>query len=450
MTGGSLRLRLFFAGSLSILAALALAGFGLTLLFQRHVERRVAAELGVYLDQVVSGIDRGTDGTLAVAQPLPDPRFAQPLSGAYWQVDADGSTLRSRSLWDTALALPADTPGDAATHEHRIAGPGNTELLVVERSITLPARLGGEVARAAVGVDRSEIRSATRAFAADLLPYLGVLAVFLISAAYAQVAIGLRPLAAVRTRLAAIRAGRSERVGQDLPDEIRPLAAEVDALLDARERQIARATARAADLAHGFKTPLQVLSGDAQRLREKGEDALATAIEDVAGTMRRHVDRELARARSAARPGDGRAPVGEVIARVVAVVRRTPAGEQLAWTCPAADGLFAAIDADDLAEALGNLVENAARHARSGVTIAARRETGRVVIAVDDDGPGIPEERLAEMMARGGRMDTAGDGAGLGLAIVGDIAEARGGRLTLSNRPVGLRAELTLPEALAS
>ena len=136
-----------------------------------------------------------------------------------------------------------------------------------------------------------------------------------------------------------------------------------------------------------------------------------------------------------------------MIERVVAVVRRTAAGERLAWEVKAGDDLIAAIDADDLAEALGNLIENAARHAQARVSVDAARTGGSIAIGVSDDGPGIPKERLDEMMARGGRMDTAGDGAGLGLAIVGDIAEAWGGSLSLANLPVGLRAELTFPAA---
>jgi signal transduction histidine kinase len=447
LNSGSLKLRLILAGTLSILAALGLAGIGLTLLFERHVERRVSSELGVYLNQLVSGLDRGADDALAMPRALLDPRFEQPLSGLYWQVQAAGKTLRSRSLWDSNLGLPADDLADGAVHQHRITGPDGAELLVVERSVTLPARLGAGAVRAAVGVESAEITAATRAFASDLLPYLALLAIFLIAAAYAQVVVGLRPLVAVRTRLAAIRAGSSHRVGQDFPDEIRPLAAEVDALLEAREDQIVRARARAADLAHGFKTPLQVLSGDAKRLRDKGEVDIAAAIEEVAGTMQRHVDREIARARSAATGGDGRAGVADVVNRVLAVIVRTPAGARLEWSTEALDDLSARIDPDDLAEAVGNLIENAARHARSRVTVEARRAGDRIVVSVSDDGPGIPMERREDVMARGVRLDRAGDGAGLGLSIVRDIADAWGGQFEIEGEARGLRANLTLHAA---
>ena len=134
-------------------------------------------------------------------------------------------------------------------------------MIVVERSVRLPSRLGGWTLRAAVALDAADVAAATRAFAVDLLPYLALIAALLIAAAYAQVAVGLRPLAAVLGQLASIRTGRVRRFGRAFPDEVQPLAAEVDALLDARDAQLEKARARAADLAHGLRTPLQVLMG---------------------------------------------------------------------------------------------------------------------------------------------------------------------------------------------
>jgi signal transduction histidine kinase len=97
----------------------------------------------------------------------------------------------------------------------------------------------------------------------------------------------------------------------------------------------------------------------------------------------------------------------------------------------------------DLAEALGAIAENAARHARSCVTLSARRAEGRVMVSVADDGPGIPAHRRAELIARHGRADETG--TGLGLAIAADIAEAAGGELRLSDAAPGLVVTLVLP-----
>jgi hypothetical protein len=126
--------------------------------------------------------------------------------------------------------LPPDPLRGGEVHRHILAGPGGASLLAVERRVALPARLGGGEIRAAVAVDRAEIHAAGRAFAAALAPSLAVL----VAAGWVQVAVGLRPLDELRRRLTAVRAGREARLGAaGLPDEVRPLAAEVDHLLDA-------------------------------------------------------------------------------------------------------------------------------------------------------------------------------------------------------------------------
>jgi signal transduction histidine kinase len=373
-----------------------------------------------------------------------DPRFAKPLSGLYWQLQVGETRLRSRSLWDDRLALPPDELANGAVHKHRIQGPNGVELIALERSVTLPPRLGGGAMRAAVALDAADVAAATRSFAVDLLPYLAVIAIFLIAAAYAQVTVGLRPLAAVRERLSAIRAGTARRLGEAFPDEIVPLAAEIDELLAARETQIEKARARAGDLAHGLKTPLQVLAGDVKRLRTKGEAEIAAEIEQVATAMQRHVDRELARARTAAGDPEAQTRILDVVERIVAVVIRTPAGARLEWSIDTEPGMVARIDPDDLAEAIGNLAENAARHARGKVSIRSRRDAGFIVVTVADDGPGIPKEQLEQALSRGGQLDRSGSGAGLGLAIVRDIAESWGGRLEIHTGAAGLEADLCM------
>jgi signal transduction histidine kinase len=447
MKPGSLRLRLLLAGAISILVALALAAFGLTVLFQRHVERRVDAELDVYLNQLAANLERSPSGELIVQHPPGDPRFAEPLSGLYWQIkrQPDGRTLRSRSLWDNELALPEEAAADDLIHRHTIAGPGGSQLYLLQRLIELPQRLGGGTSRIAVAWDAAEVEKAVWRFAAELAPFLLMIGALLAAAAWAQVSVGLRPLAAVRERLAAIRSGAAHRIGSGFPDEVRPLAREIDDLLDARDKEIEKAKGRAADLAHGLKTPLQVLHSEAGRLAQKGELEIALEISTLVETMRRHIERELTRVRLAFAARDTSANVKAAVDRVVRVVERTPEGQKLDWSIDVAGDLVARVDGDDLAEALGDLIENAARHARRALSITGRAEASAVLVTVADDGAGIPGDRRAEALSRGGRLDAQGPGAGLGLAIVTDIVEAWGGTLSLADGNPGLVASVSLP-----
>lgn len=447
MTRRSLRLRLALAGAASIIAALVAAFFVLSTLFERHVERRIASELVLHLNQIIAGIAEQPGSSLVLATPPVDPRFDRPLSGLYWQIESDGKRLRSRSLWDDVLTMP-DIPA-GVVHTETVPGPGSVQLLLVEREVVTSAQAGAKPMRVAVAIDRSDISRATDEFEGDLLPYLQVLAVLLLAASFVQIVVGLRPLATLTERLSAIRAGKAERLGSDFPDEVLPLTGEVDALLQSRENQLRKARERAADLAHGFKTPLQILSGDVLRLRERGEEAVARDIEAIILRMRRHVDHEMARARQAERSHVARSDLGRVTAQVVSVVSRTPAGRDLDWQQEVEAGLVLRLDAEDLAEILGSLAENAARYARTTVSISGRAEEGAAIIEISDDGPGIPESEIGFVLKRGGRLDTTSEGAGLGLAIAESFVEEANGTLVLENRNPGLCARITLPRIVA-
>ncbi|MEC3861797.1 HAMP domain-containing sensor histidine kinase [Mesobacterium sp. TK19101] len=442
----SLRLRLALAGAFAILIALGLAALGLSQLFAAHVERRAEAELTVHLDQVLAGLDLGPDG-LTLARPPADPRFALPYGGLYWQIEGAQGIERSRSLWDVVLVLPDDTLNTGQVHLHRLPGPPGQTLLVLERSVTLPARLGGGAVRAALGMDLAELAAARRDFITELLPFLGLLAVVLIAAGWVQLSVGLRPLRGLGDRVAALRAGKAARMGQDWPAEVRPVAAEIDELLTARAAETERARSRAADLAHGLKTPLQALMGEAERLRSHGATDKAAGIEDIARAMRRTVDRELARTRTAARAADALCDPAQVADRLIAVLKRTPDGADLEWHQDIPPGLAVALHDADLAEALGAIAENAARHATARVRFSALPGNATVSLCVADDGSGIPEAQRDALVHRHARADTSG--TGLGLSIAAEIAEAAGGCLGLSDNTPGLIVTLTLPRAHA-
>ncbi len=444
MNPGSIRLRLLMAAAIAVIVALAIAGTGLIFLFERHVERRVARELTGYLNQLIVATSVASDGTLSVSGGPYDPRFSTPLSGLYWQVDApgDATSVRSRSLWESALDLGA-LPADGRLHTTEVAGPEKRRLFVVDRVIH---DASGKTFRVAVAEDHRSVAIATSEFAAELVPSLAILAAVLILAMWLQVTVGLRPLERLRLAVSKVVTGDSARLEATVPTEVQPLADEINHLLDAQAKALARARSGATDLAHGLKTPLQVLSGDIRKLREKGETRIADEIDTVAQSIRRHVDRELARVRvaPAAAVKAARSDVAGVASRVISVVKRTPQGEQLTFAVDAPPGIAAAIDEADLAEILGNLIENAARYAKAGVRVSAEDCDSATRITVADDGPGIPDQAHAAALARGVRLDTSG-GTGLGLAIVSDVVEAYGGALDIANAAPGLSVTVTLP-----
>lgn len=443
----SLRLRLYAAAIAVVIVAMAASWIGLTALFGRHLDRRVGQELDTHLQQLGGAVEFGEDGRLVLLREPADPRFARVFGGLYWQVAdlTSGGVMVSRSLWDQRLPPPQNVPEPGGVHVHDIAGPDGASLMAHERAIIVPHR--GKQDHSILltaAIDRAELDELRSGFGRDLAPALLLLGFVLLAGFAFQVEAGLRPLLPLREAVREVKSGRTRRLEAAVPAEIGPLADEIDALLESREAEMARARDRAADLAHGLKTPLAALASDVARLRQRGENDIAGGIEEVADGMRRHVERELVRARirhGAAAPTPV-APVAEAVARTLA---RTPSGDGKAFDLDLDPEFTLAIDPDDLGELLGNLMENALRHARGVVRVSAARDEREARLSVEDDGQGMDEAAAETALARGGRLDMRGS-AGLGLAIVGDIATANGGELRLGRSPLGgLLAQFCLP-----
>ncbi|EXJ15603.1 sensor histidine kinase [Imhoffiella purpurea] len=450
MSRRSLRVRLWTGALFSIGVALLVAGMGLITLFERHVERRIGEELRVQLNQLAAAVSMTEEGEVDLSREPSDPRFDQPLSGLYWQIDEPDQPglLRSRSLWDAVIRLPDDDLEPGGVHAHQLPGPDGRPLLVRERRILLSATGTQTQLRLAVGIERAELVSARNDFAADMLPYLGLIALVLTLATFVQVQTGLAPLESVRRGLGSIRSGESSQLADAYPGEVMPLVAEVNALLAARAQAVERARAWTADLAHGLKTPLSALVADAQRLRASGNPELAGDLEQLAESMRRRVERELirARVRSGSSSHQARVEVVAAIGRLVRTLERTPNGERLEWRQESSAPVMAALMPDDLMELLGNLLENAAKWASARVRVRVEVRGAWVEIEVGDDGPGVAEDQISLLGRRGLRLDERKDGSGLGLAIVRDVVDAYGGELCFDSAPEGgLRVRVKLP-----
>jgi len=272
---------------------------------------------------------------------------------------------------------------------------------------------------------------------------MALLALVLITAGWAQITVGLRPLVRLRARVAVVHSDPGKRMDGAWPAEVGALAHELDELLDTRTADLARARMRAGDLAHGLKTPLQALMGEAARLHATGAAAQAQGIEEVVATMRRTVDRELARARRLEGAAPARSNLRQTLERVLNVIRKTPDGQRVDWVVDVPDSLWMPLDPLDLTEALGAVIENAARHARRTVHLMTACHEDQWHLRISDDGPGIPAAQQQAMLARFARLDESG--SGMGLAIAAEIIRTAGGDITLSDARPGLCVDLGFP-----
>jgi signal transduction histidine kinase len=301
----------------------------------------------------------------------------------------------------------------------------------------------------AVAGERGVIDEARGDFAKVVGFSLAVLAALLAAASWVQVGAGLAPLEALRQQLNKLRQGRVERLEGPYPDELAGLVADLNGLLATQSREVERARANAGKLGHGLKTPLAVLAAESRALRDKGELAAADAIELEIETMNAHVARALAAARAVGpRKAVGtRTPLEPLVQRLVGVMKRLPRGEELAWTTSISPpDIDAPIDHRDLDDMFGNLLDNARKWAKSRVLVSASSNDGAIEVAIEDDGPGIPKEHIANAIAHGTRLDRAVPGTGIGLAIVHDLVELHGGQLELSqSQHGGVRISVRLP-----
>ena len=177
------------------------------------------------------------------------------------------------------------------------------------------------------------------------------------------------------------------------------------------------------------------------------------AADDPGQTMIARMDRQigwhLKRARSAGgrRVLGQRTPLAPVVEDIALVLRRALEDGGIALAVDLPPGAALPVEQQDAQEMLGNLMENAAKWARSRIDIRAQIEGQRIVVTVADDGPGMADSDHARALARGTRLDERGPGAGLGLAIVADLAALNGGGLTLGRDEAlgGMAARITLP-----
>lgn len=472
----SLRWRLLAATLVALLAALALSGVWLAGLFRDHVVRQFGSALTAQLDQVTARLEFDAAGQPVLdTRSLSDPRWTRPYSGLYWQVDALAGgparvVARSRSLWDAALAVADDALADGAVHVHEADGPDGARLLLVER--TVRGEGGGESTATApwrllVAGDLRETEAAIERFNHVLVSSLAVLLVLMCLAALAQVSVGLAPLRALHSALAAVRGGRAPRLQGRFPAEVEPLVEDFNGVLDRNAEIVARARTQAGNLAHAIKTPLAAMSHAAAA---QGRDAgacneLALLVQEQVAVAQRHVDWHLARSRAAAAQGvpGARVAIEPVVAALVRVMQRVHALRELSFVCAPIDpALCFAGELEDLQEMLGNVLDNAGKWARREVRIgAAGIGARRLRIVVEDDGHGIEAGRRDAVMARGARLDESVPGDGLGLAIVQELVGLYGGSVTLgmaggddagASAPSrgalgGLRVQIELPAA---
>jgi signal transduction histidine kinase len=440
----SLRFRLMAAALIWVGFGLAGAGFAVSYLLRASVEQTFDARLDAALLTVLATLesDRET-GVVTLQRPPADPSFARALSGWYWQVaDDTGVQLRSRSLWAAGLDVgPPERAGSSGIV--LLTGPDSMPLRVLVRDVTAPG--GGALLRIAVAGPAQSIAEGTRTLIRVLWIALAIVGAGLIGGVALQTIFGLRPFAQLRRELNAVRDGRKERIETATFAEVQPLVSDLNALLAHNASILQRARTHVGNLAHGLKTPLSVISTAATP--ERDPDG---AIRTSAAAMDRLIRHHLRRARSGASRGvpGHRTDAVAVTLELRDLLAKIYADRRLTVRTAMQSKLFFAGERQDFEEMTGNLLENAFKWAKTEVSLTATREGSDLIIAIADDGKGLPAGQFEVATEPGKRLDTSVPGDGFGLAIAQELAELYGGRLLLGRSGQGgLEARLVLPIA---
>lgn len=445
----SLSARLFFIALVWVALLLIGASIIFSQLFSDYLTGALDDRLEQYGQALIGAAQIDDAGQISFDRPLGQQRFVVPYSGFYWQVgSAEQAPLRSRSLWDQVLEVNYTGAQPDVSLSVR-PGPDGQILRVLERDVFLP---GAKMPyRFVVTGNLDEVREELANFNSTLFWAMGLLGLGVIAVVALQITYGLRPLGRLRRAVMDIRSSKAERIPDDLPPEVMPLVGEMNALLDQNEKTVDRAKTQAGNLAHALKTPLSILTNEAQA----GQASLAATVEKQVALMRRHIDYNLARARAATHYGRAHmtADVGNAAQAIVRVISKLHRGCTVHLQIDIAEGTRVHAGQQDLEEILGNLIENAAKFGAGEVLVVLKAHTdgaGRHVdCLVEDNGPGIEAHEREEIFARGKRLDETIPGTGLGLSIVTDLLDVHGASIAMGTSPAlgGLQVRVRFKQA---
>lgn len=451
-------------------------GFVISTLYQRSAEKNLHDLLRAQLYSAINSVAIDPETHKLTGSPqMSELGFQQLGSGWYWAVlplgDYKADPLTSPSF--EGVTVPTATNQSAPFNPrferyYAATDSAGNPVRVAEAEISLDEGAPEDVDSNATELPEAVYRTVrfrmignyrtvendVAAFNRNLYLSLGLFSIGSLALNALVILLGLKPLDRVRRSLARIRNGEAERLDDDLPREIQPLAVEVNALIESNKRVMERARMQVGNLAHSLKTPIAVLLNDADQMASP-HNAL---VKSQAEIMRAQVQSYLNRARIAAQRESilARTEVEPVLERLMRVMRKLNDGKDFTLSITGR-GMKLAMEAQDLEETIGNLLENAGRFAASTVKVTVTPAPAGVIgkdaarknwalLVVEDDGPGLEPDQIKEAMKRGRRLDESKPGTGLGLSIVSEIVSEYQGVFTLSRAESGgLRAELILP-----
>ncbi len=441
MTSIQTRLSLWLLASVVIL-------FGMHFLMGNRAplqftEEYMAKRLEDDAEVLMTGIRLDAAGVMVLDPDHVAPIYLRPDSGHYFLIQLQGRSLKSLSLGEAELTVSLAELGHRSLT--RYPGPDDQPLLVwVGHYLKF-----GQPVSLALAEELTSLEEQLHRFHRRIGLVTGALFLLLIVIQRVIVKFSLKPLQRMERACRELETGGLEQVPEDVPDEIRPLAREINRLVTVLQGRLGRSRKALGNLAHALKTPLSLLSQFVDDRRSGEDDDSRRQARASVVMIQSIIDRELKRARLA-----GPKSVGQVfrmdseITDITGMLGRIYADKQLEYHVDLLQQGIQFGDREDMLELIGNLLDNASKWAKGQVAFTASL-VDDLHLTVEDDGPGIPESEYEDLTTRGVRLDESTQGSGLGLAIIKDIVDYYDGELRFSRSDAlgGLRVDIRLPAA---
>jgi two-component system sensor histidine kinase PhoQ len=434
-----------------IVAFFALTVFLLDTVFRHAAGQALRDVMDAQMVALIAAADPDGPESVTPTQLL-DTRFETPGSGLYAEIRSGSgeSIWRSQSTTGTPVQFgPALEGGERKFMFTEIAGTP-IRLAVASRGIVWELR--GQSVRYTFSVASSldTYNAQVHGFRRQMIGWFAGLAALLVATLAGLLRWLSQPMRRLEREIKDVEAGKRESLGDAWPRELTAVTSNLNALLDGERQRIKRYRDTLGNLAHSLKTPLAVMRQSLAGVDDGRKHALNAEIDRMTDI----IEHPMKRAVMSGGVLLGQQPVelAPVVAELRAALVKVYGNKDLLFETGIAAGAQFIGDRADVTELLGNLLDNACKWCRSRVRIVATIDTQTVdsrhalCIVIDDDGPGIAEADRAKVLQRGGRVDEATPGHGIGLPMVHETVALYGGAMRIDASELGgARFELELP-----
>ncbi len=415
--------------------------------FRESAEQALKEKLQVHVYSLISVAELTESLELSMPETLREPRFSNPGSGLYASITQINNIFVWRSVSAIGLDLPSPQTLDAGKSVFVRDEQGR---FVLHYAVIWENKAGFEQYFIfTVAEDGLFISNQVDRFRLTLRGWLFVTALLLVLIQFLVLRWSLKPLRIIVSDLEAIEAGKKTRLDGVYPSELKGLAGNLNALVSSERAHLERYRNTLADLAHSLKTPLAILRGCIE------SDVVNKAgVAEQISRMNEIVEYQLQKAAAKGQKKlTGKVDVSLLVDKIIFSLQKVYADKNISFSFHHQDNCSLYCEAGDVYEIAGNLLDNAAKWCQKTVRVGLiqlkRVEDAEYsfVLQIEDDGPGIPEDKLHEILQRGVRADENIDGHGIGMAVVNELTGLLGGKLVAGKSALlgGMMWQVYLP-----